>query len=91
MEPKRALLASTIIAATVMTGAVAYAASSSLTDNNRDNVGQLHPTATQPPTITVIVDPATGAATAPSTLDAGSTAGTPSTNRRHEHDEEDDD
>lgn len=64
MERKKALLASTIVAASMMTAAVAYAASSGLTDPRRDSVGQLQPATTSTPSVTVIVDPLTGAARA---------------------------
>ena len=72
-----------VVAATVMTGAVAYAASSSLTTASRDNVGQLQPTANVAPAITVIVDPATGVATfAPTTTSpAATTSGATITTR----------
>jgi hypothetical protein len=63
MERQKALIASAIVAVTLMTGAVAYAAASGLTDGRTDTVGQLQPVATQPATVTVYVDPATGAVT----------------------------
>jgi hypothetical protein len=94
MERKRALFASAIVAASVMTGAVAYAASSSLTTASRDNVGQLQPTGILPPTITVIVDPATGVASAtpaPAVAVATDTVVTNSPRSEREHEEEGDD
>ena len=74
MERKKAMIASAIIAVTVMSGAVAYAASSGITNSRSDNVGQLQPTATQPTTITVVVDPVTGKATNAAPLPAAAEA-----------------
>lgn len=68
MERKKALIASTIVAASMMTAAVAYAASSGLTDTGRDGVGQLQPATTPGPGVTVIIDPLTGAARAVTTI-----------------------
>jgi len=64
MERKKSLLAATIISATLLTGAVAYAASSGVLEGREDNVGNLEPTAIVPTDITIYVDPATGSVTA---------------------------
>jgi hypothetical protein len=63
MERKKSLLAATIISATLLTGAVAYAASSGVLEGRDDNVGNLQPTAIEPTDITIYVDPATGSVT----------------------------
>lgn len=82
MDRKKALLTSTIVAATVMVGAVAFAASSDLTDSPRDNVGKLQPAVTAP-ALTIVVDPTTGAAAVSSTTAVPATLAT-STNGQHE-------
>ena len=81
MERSKALVASTIIAVTLMTGAVAYAASSGVLNGRNDNVGKLQATATQPAPQpndgTASVNPAAGAATTSAAPVAKSTAVTP--------------
>ena len=81
MERSKALVASTIIAVTLLTGAVAYAASSGVMNGRNDNVGKLQATATQPATqpndATASVNPAAGAATTSAAPVAKSTAVTP--------------
>jgi hypothetical protein len=47
MEISKSLFAATIVSATLITGAVAYAASSGAIDGRDDNVGKLQPTAVQ--------------------------------------------
>lgn len=63
MERKKALIASAIVAATLTTGAVAFAAVT-VTNAPQDNVGNLQPVT--PRTLTVYVDPTTGSVTQPS-------------------------
>jgi len=57
------LIASALGATTVMTGGAAYAALSGIAESRGDHIGQLHPSATQPTTTTVVVDQATGVVT----------------------------
>lgn len=55
MERTKALLASAVVAGTLMTGAVAYGATSIVTGRSSDNVGKLQPTAVTRP-VTVVLD-----------------------------------
>jgi hypothetical protein len=57
MQRSKALVAATIIAVTLFTGAVAYAASSGVLDGRNDNVGKLQPIATQPIDVTPTTAP----------------------------------
>jgi hypothetical protein len=107
MQRKKSLLAATIISATLLTGAVAYAASSGVLEGRDDNVGNLQPTTTRSSEITVFVDPVTGlvtattpqpaaGATAPTTTrqpsaDVTTTRSTTSTIDDHGGDRDDDD
>ncbi len=78
MERTKAMVASAIIAVTLTTGAVAFAASSGVIGGRHDNVGNLQLTTPQPTDLTVFVDPATDAVTA-TTQETATTAGTAST------------
>ncbi len=68
MKRSKALIASAVVATTLVVGAGVYFAGSGVLAGETDNVGNLQPIATsvpQPdasPEITVFVDPATGAA-----------------------------
>jgi hypothetical protein len=77
MERQKALIASAIVAVTLMTGAVAFAAASGLTDGRRDNVGNLQPVTLQP-TVTVSADPTAGSVTTTTTPPSVLTTVTPS-------------
>ena len=96
MERTKAVIASAIVAATVMGDAVAYAATSGITNSRSDNVGQLQPAGVQPVTITVVVDPVTGTVTVPAPQPAAvaQPAASPSTaksRRERENEREDGD
>ncbi len=65
MTPRKPLIAAAIVAVTLTTGAMAYAATS-LTSAPKDNVGQLRFTA-EPATVTVYVDRPNTTATSTST------------------------
>ena len=82
MEISKSLFAATVVSATLLTGAVAYAASSGVIDGRDDNVGNLQPTA-QNPAVTVVVDPTSTRASTSTTRSSTSTASTaPTTTRR---------
>ena len=81
MEISKSLFAATLVSATLLTGAVAYAASSGVIDGRDDNVGNLQPTA-QNPAVTVVVDPTSTRASTSTTRTSTSTASTASTTTR---------
>ena len=81
MEISKSLFAATLVSATLLTGAVAYAASSGVIDGRDDNVGNLQPTA-QNPAVTVVVDPTSTRASTSTTRSSSTTGSTVSTTRR---------
>jgi hypothetical protein len=66
VERRTTVIASAIVTATLMTGAVGYAATTAVADGRRDNVGNLQATTPAPALTrtTPPADPGTGAATA---------------------------
>ena len=78
MERQKAVIASAIVAVTLMTGAVAFAAASGLTDGRRDNVGNLQPVAPPPTAVVVSADPTAGSVTTTATPPSAPTTVNPS-------------
>ena len=89
MERQRAILASATVAGAVVLGALAFTTTSALGARGADGVGRLQPVAS---TVTVVVDPTTGAAMAVAptpTTAAASPVATPNRSS-HERDEDED-
>lgn len=72
MERRKAIIASAGLAGVVVLGAIGFAANGALGSSAPDGVGKLQPAV---PTVTVVIDPATGIATPAPAAASAPTAG----------------